>query len=59
MTTSIEPFHTDEDRARVLTEILRQGGATSGTTLVGYVDRTTLEVLSVRSLVTPDATLDE
>lgn len=59
MTTSIEPFTTDEDRARVLTEILRQGGAVRGTTLVGYVDRATLEVLAVRGIATPDATLDD
>ena len=59
MTTSIEPFNTDEDRTRVLTEILQQGGATRGTTLVGYVDRATLEVLAVRSLATPDAVLDD
>lgn len=59
MTTSIEPFNTDEDRARVLTEILRRGRATRGTTLVGYVDRTSLEVLAVRSFSTPDAVLDD
>jgi len=59
MTTSIEPFNTDEDRARVLIEILRQGGATLGATLVGYVDRTSLEVQAVRSLVTPNAVLDD
>lgn len=59
MTTSIEPFNTDEDRARVLGEILRQGGATRGRTLIGYVDRASLEVLAVQSLATPDAVLDD
>lgn len=59
MTTSIEPFNTDEDRTRVLIEILRQGGAVRGTTLVGYVDRARLAVLSVRSLMTPKADLDD
>jgi hypothetical protein len=59
MTTPIEPFNTDEDRTRVLTEVLRQGGATDGATLVGYVDPATLAVLTVKSLATPDAILDD
>ena len=59
MTTSIELFTTDQDRTRVLTEILRLGGAVPGTTLVGYVDRSTLEVRAVRSISTPDAVLDD
>ena len=42
----------------MLTEILRLGKATPGTTLVGYVDEATLEVVAVRSLPTPDAILD-
>lgn len=42
----------------MLTEILRLGGATPGTTLVAYVDEATLEVVAVRSLPTPDAILD-
>lgn len=59
MTKSIEPFATDEERTLVLTEILRQGGAVRGATLIGYVDRATHEVVAVRSIVTPDATLDD
>lgn len=59
MTTSIELFTTDEDRTRVLNEILRLGGDVPGTTLIGYVDRATLEVGRVRRILTPCVVLDD
>jgi hypothetical protein len=59
MSTSLEPFATAAERTRVLTEILRQGGGAPGVTLIGYVDRATLEVRAVRALVTPDAATDD
>ena len=55
MTIAIEPFATADERARAFTEILRRGGATPGTTLVGSVDRATLEVVAVQSIATPAA----
>lgn len=58
VTTFIDTFTGHEDRARVLTEILRQGPAAPGVTLIGYVDRATLAVLAVCSLPTPDPVLD-
>jgi hypothetical protein len=59
MTTSIEPFTTDEERTRVLSDILRLGGAVPGRTIVAYVDRTGLAVRATRGFATPDATLDD
>jgi hypothetical protein len=59
MSTSLEPFTTAAERTRVLTEILHQGGGAPGVTLVGYVDRATLEVRAVRALATPDAETDD
>jgi hypothetical protein len=50
-------FTSREDRERVLAEILSQGPAVPGTTLIAYVDRATLGVLAVRSLPTPDPVL--
>jgi hypothetical protein len=58
MTTFIETFTGIEDRERVLTEILRLGPAAPGTTLIAHVDRATLEVLTVRSIPTPDPIMD-
>lgn len=52
-------FTNREDRERVLTEILSQGPAVPGTTLIAYVDRATLAVLVVRSLPTPDPVVDD
>ena len=58
MTTFAPTFTGNRDRARVLTEILREGPAVSGVTLIALIDRTTHEVLSVRSMPTPEAVLD-
>ena len=58
MTTFTETFTGREDRERVLTEILRQGPAVPGTTLIAHVDRTTVAVLSVRAVPTPDPVID-
>jgi len=59
MTTFKETFTGTEDRARVLTEVLRHGPAVPGTTLIALVDRATQAVLAVRSLPTPVPILDE
>jgi hypothetical protein len=59
MTTFKETFAGTGDRARVLTEVLRQGPAVPGTTLIALIDRTTQAVLAVRSLATPAPILDE
>lgn len=59
MTTFTETFTGGEDRARVLTEILRLGSAVPGTTLVAHVERATLAVLAVRSLPTPAPVFDD
>lgn len=53
MTTFKETFTGSEDRARVLTEVLRHGPAVPGTTLIALVDRATQAVLAVRSMPTP------
>lgn len=58
MTTSIETFTGQEDRARVLGEILRRATPFPGTTLVAHIDRVTQEVLGVRSTPTPRPVLD-
>jgi hypothetical protein len=50
-------FTGREDRERVLAEILSQGPAVPGTTLIAHVDRATLAVLAVRRLATPDPIL--
>lgn len=59
MTTFKETFTGSEDRARVLTEILRHGPAVAGTTLIALVDRTTQAVLAVRSMPAPVPILDD
>lgn len=58
VTTFKETFTGREDRARVLTEILRQGPAVAGMTLIAHVDRATQAVLDVRKLPTPEPILD-
>lgn len=58
MTTFTETFTGREDRERVLTDILAQGEAEPGTTLVAYVDRATLTVHAVRGFPTPEPVID-
>jgi len=58
MTTFTETFTGREDREQVLTQILSQGSAVPGTTLIAHVDRVTHTVLAVRSMSTPDPVID-
>ncbi len=58
MRTFAPTFTGNEDRARVLTEILRGRLAVSGVTLIALIDRSTHDVLAVRSLPTPEPVLD-
>lgn len=54
MSSFIELFTGREDRASVLTEIVGSGLARCGSTLIAHVERSTHEVLAVRSISTPE-----
>lgn len=54
MSSFTELFTGREDRARVLTEIVGSELARCGSTLIAHVERSTHEVLAVRSIPTPE-----
>lgn len=60
MTTDFkETFVGNDDRARMLSGFLSTGRGTPGGTLIGYLDRATMEISDIMVLLTPEPDLDD